>query len=176
MKKIATVFVCAAMAATLGACAPASDTSTEEQKDTSTKTAEAPPAEGATEQNTEEPAAAEPAAPGRFGDYEDTGAGIMYLSTAGGTTENGNIPQIEAADVVTIKQIGINTKDGDGTLCTVYIDGKEHSKVNMAQQSQGSLELNSENGHLTKGIHTVEVVAMDGDKPVIYKVAQYECA
>ena len=99
----------------------------------------------------------------------DTGAGVMYLSTAGGTTEGGNVPQIVGGALVSI---GINTDGMDGSVCTVYVDGMENTKMNAGERTQGSLVL--EEDALTEGKHTVEMVKMDGDAPVIYKVAQYE--
>ena len=59
----------------------------------------------------------------------DTGAGIMYLSTGGGTSEDGNVPEI-VADDVTIMQIGVNYFEGDGSVATVYVDGMENVRMN----------------------------------------------
>ena len=69
-------------------------------------------------------------------------------------------------------QIGLDYDGGDGTVCTVYIDGIENTKLNAADRSQNSLTL--EGDALTAGKHKVEMVAMDGSTPKIYKSAEYE--
>ena len=104
--------------------------------------------------------------------YSDTGAGTMWLSTPAGTTEDGNIPEI-VADASMVKQIGFNTADMDGSVCTVYVDGMENMKTNAAvYMTQENITLEGE--ALAPGIHTVELVCMDGDDPTIYKAAKYK--
>lgn len=63
------------------------------------------------------------------GDYSDMGAGTMYLNTAGGTSENGNVPVLfESSDIVT-DQMDVNTSDFDNTkLSYIYIDGMLNTK------------------------------------------------
>ena len=102
----------------------------------------------------------------------DTGAGIMYLSTGGGTSEDGNVPEIVADDVV-IMQIGVNYFEGDGSVATVYVDGMENTRMN-AGDVQMTIDL--EGDALKPGTHKVEVVAQDGDTVTIYKSAEYKVA
>lgn len=104
--------------------------------------------------------------------FSDTGAGTMWLSTSAGTTEDGNVPEI-VANTNMVMQIGFNTADMDGSVCTVYVDGVENKKTNAAvYMSQESMTL--EGDALAPGIHTVEMVCMDGGEPTIYKAAQYK--
>lgn len=94
----------------------------------------------------------------------------FYLTTPGGTSENGNVPQVVAGDAV-LMQIGYEIWDGDGTVCTIYVDGMECKKDN-AGNVQSSIDLQGDS--LAEGVHTVELVAMDGDEVKIYKSGQYE--
>lgn len=104
--------------------------------------------------------------------FEDTGDGTMFLYTAGGSSEDGNVPQVAVKSGTTLTQIDINYRDGDGSVCTVYVDGIENTKMNASKFIQSTLTLKGSG--LDSGIHTVEMVAMDGDTPTIYKKAQYE--
>lgn len=104
--------------------------------------------------------------------FSDTGAGTMTLATAGGTTEGGNVPQVAAKSTTSMMQIELDYDGGDGTVCTVYIDGVENCKMNASERSQNSLTLQGD--ALTAGKHKVEMVAMDGSTPKIYKSAEYE--
>lgn len=101
--------------------------------------------------------------------YSDTGEGTMYLATAGGTSEGGNVPQIASGGTMSIDVV---TEGMDGSVCTVYVDGVENSKVNAGEMSQNGIVIGE--GATEPGAHTVELVKMDGDVPAIYKVAQYE--
>jgi len=104
--------------------------------------------------------------------FADTGEGEMILKTAGGTSEGGNVPQIAAKKSTSMMQIELDYNGGDGSVCTVYIDGIENQKLNASQRSQNSLTLKGD--ALSEGMHIVEMVSMDGDTPKIYKKAQYE--
>lgn len=95
----------------------------------------------------------------------------MHLATAGGTTENGNVPEI-AGGSKTMVQIELDTNGMDGSVCTVYIDGVENTTMNAGERTQQSITLQGD--ALAKGEHVVELVKMDGDKPAIYKKAQYK--
>lgn len=103
--------------------------------------------------------------------FSDTGEGTMYLSTAGGTSEGGKIPQIASAGAVTIDVV---TEGMDGSVCVVYVDGVENSQMNAGERGQSGIVLTGP--ALEPGVHTVELVKMDGDKVAVYKVAQYEVA
>lgn len=100
----------------------------------------------------------------------DAGQGVMYIATAGGTSEGGNVPQITGGTLV---QIGLDIEGMDGSVCTVYVDGMENDKLNAGERTQNSISLTGD--ALKKGVHTVELVKLDDSgNPVIYKVAQYE--
>lgn len=96
----------------------------------------------------------------------------MYLSTSAGTTENGNVPELVYKQDAALVQIGINTEGMDGSACTVYVDGIENTKLNAGEMSQSSISLTGD--ALSEGVHTVELVRMDGEEPVIYKIASYK--
>lgn len=100
----------------------------------------------------------------------EAGEGVMYIATAGGTSEGGNVPQITGGTLV---QIEVDTQGMDGSVCTVYVDGMENDKMNAGERTQNSISLTGD--ALKKGTHTVELVKLDeSGNPVIYKVAQYE--
>ena len=101
----------------------------------------------------------------------DTGAGTMVLYTEGGTSEGGNVPAIPSGYSLT--QIGVDYWDGDGTQCTVYVDGMENTKITAANVQQ---PVDLEGAALEPGTHTVEVVGMDGETVTVYKSAQYQVA
>lgn len=104
--------------------------------------------------------------------FADTGDGEMILYTPGGNTEGGNVPQVAIGKNIVVTQIGIDYTGGDGSVCTVYVDGVENTKMNASQRIQSTLTLQGE--AIDEGVHTVEMVDMDGDAPRIYKSAQYE--
>lgn len=104
--------------------------------------------------------------------FAETGDGEMVLRSSGGTSENGNVPQIATKKNTAMGQIGISYKGGDGSVCTVYVDGVENSKMNASERIDNTITL--EGDALSEGVHTVELVCMDGDAPKIYKKAQYE--
>lgn len=102
----------------------------------------------------------------------DTGEGIMFLRTAGGTSENGNVPEITGQGTL---QIELDTDGMDGSVCTVYVDGMENSQINAGAMTQNTLTLTG--ADLDKGTHTVELVKLDDSgAPVIYKIAEYKVA
>ena len=96
----------------------------------------------------------------------------MFLYTPGGTSENGNVPQVAIKKGTTLTQIDINYRDGDGSVCTVYVDGIENTKMNASKFIQSTLTL--QGSDLDDGVHTVEMVAMDGDTPTICRKELYE--
>lgn len=103
--------------------------------------------------------------------FSDTGEGIMYLATPGGTSENGAIPEVALTpDILTT--IDVCTEGMDGSVVTVYLDGMEKGKINASEMSQNQIEISGND--VLEGDHTVEIVKMDGDTPVIYKRAQYK--
>lgn len=110
------------------------------------------------------------------GNYSDMGDGTMYLSTAGGTTENDNIPVLfETSDTV-LDTIEVDTTGFDSSkLSYIYIDGMLNTKEQLGD-SQSSISL--EKDALAEGTHKVEVVQYDTNEPdgtmVTYKTASYE--
>lgn len=110
------------------------------------------------------------------GDYEDMGAGSIFISTPNGISENGNIPVLFYDEDMLLMQIELAANDFDGSkLSYVYVDGMEKDKF---QFGGTRITINLEKGDLKVGTHKVEVVQYDTDKPdgnvVTYKVAQYE--
>lgn len=101
----------------------------------------------------------------------DTGAGTMVLYTEGGSSEGGNVPTIPSG--YSLAQAEVDYWDGDGTQCTVYVDGVENSRITAANVQQ---PIDLEGDALSPGTHTVEVVGMDGETVTVYKSAQYQVA
>lgn len=110
------------------------------------------------------------------GDYTELGDGTVYIATAGGTSENGNVPVIYAEKDLILKQIGLNAWDfNGGALSFIYVDGMLIDKAQLAN-TQMSLDLQGE--QLSVGLHSVEVVQYENDDPAsamtAYKSMQYE--
>lgn len=110
------------------------------------------------------------------GSYKDIGKGTMYISTPSGTSEGGNIPVIFANKNGALIQIGIDTRDFDGSkLSYVYVDGILNTKE---QYGDGQSSINLVESLLSVRNHKVEVAQYDTDKPdgkmVTYKSASYE--
>lgn len=104
--------------------------------------------------------------------FSDTGDGNMILQTAGGTSENGNVPEVPAEENA-MCDFGLSLEGGDGSVCTIYVDGMTNDKTNFSELADVTFTVSGE--RLYEGVHTVELVKMDGDTPVIYKKAQYKC-
>ena len=156
MKKLLVVMLALVLAFVFMACGDNADTKESKSKETKTE-------EKKTEKDFK-------------GDYEDTGAGSIVISTPSGTSEDGNVPTLFSEDDDEFIQIGLDTYDFDGgKLSYVYVDGMEKMKDQFGE-TQTTLDL--EKGDLKVGTHKVEVVQYDTDKPdgnvVTYKVAQYE--
>ncbi len=110
------------------------------------------------------------------GDYEDMGTGIMYIATAGGTSENGNIPVVYVPEDILLEQIEVDSEGMDGTLLSyIYIDGYLNETEQLAD-TQTTITL--EGDDLTEGVHLVEVVQYtDNDasgEMITYKSGSYE--
>lgn len=165
-KKIFTFILCAVMVTSFVGCS--SPTTSENTAKPETTKSEA------TEPETTEQETIEKDLPD--GDYSEIGSGTMYISTSGGTSENGNIPVIFADSDAALIQIEVDTESFDGSkLSFVYIDGMLGSKEQLAD-SQQSLDLTG-NALLT-GVHKIEVVQYSTDDPsgemITYKTASYE--
>ena len=110
------------------------------------------------------------------GDYAELGDGTVYIATAGGTSENGNVPVIYAEKDLILKQIGLNAWDfNGGALSFIYVDGM---LINKAQLANTQMTLDLQGEQLAEGLHSVEVVQYENDDPTstmtAYKAMQYE--
>lgn len=162
-------FLAAGAALTLAACGGGSEQPVTDEAVTEPETAEQE--EPQQEEAVQEEEQAEPVEKDFDGTgMTETGDCTFYLATPGGTSENGNVPQV-VADGYDSMQIGYEIWDGDGTVCTIYVDGMENKKDN-AGNVQSSIDLSGD--ALAEGVHTVELVAMEGDEVKIYKSGQYE--
>ncbi|HSQ88697.1 hypothetical protein [Romboutsia sp.] len=108
---------------------------------------------------------------------EELGNGTIIVSTAGGTSEDGNIPVVFAEEDLVLEQIGLDAEDFDGSkLSYIYIDGMNNTKEQLGEMTQTTLTLDGD--ALNKGTHKVEVVQYDNDeatgKAITYKTASYE--
>lgn len=108
--------------------------------------------------------------------YSDMGDGVFLVVTAGGSSENSNVPVVFAAANTSLLQIGYETTGmNGGSLSYIYVDGMLLAKEQLSD-SQGSLDLSGSN--LAVGTHKVEVVQYENgstDGTVItYKTASYE--
>lgn len=108
--------------------------------------------------------------------YSDTGDGTFFISTAGGTSENGNTPVIYAEPDTSILQIGCDAEGMNGNaLSYIYVDGILLDKMQLAD-TQSSLDLTPD--QLSVGSHSVEVVQYENDDTssnvITYKSASYE--
>lgn len=162
-RKIVALMLVAMTAINVTACGNSSDSSAEKESATTE-------AQGA---NAEKEA---PAKDLPDGDYQDTGVGTMYLSTAGGTSEDGNIPVVYSGSDDVLIQIGVSTEGFDGSkLSYIYIDGLLNSKE---QLSDGQTSIDLTDDDLSVGTHKVEVLQYNNDDAssdiVTYKAASYE--
>lgn len=109
-------------------------------------------------------------------DFDGTGmteAGdfTFYVSTPGGTTEDGNVPQVVYKPGTFGVGIAINVENGPGAVCTVYIDGHKRKLMNAGHEIQF---VDFEDSDATEGRHKVELVSNDDNGASIYKFAEYE--
>ena len=109
--------------------------------------------------------------------YPKIGNGNIYITTSGGTSENGNIPTEFIDKDLLLTSIRVNCWDTDrAKLGYVYIDGMLKEK-NQLGDVQFNVYLTSND--FKKGIHTVEVVAYDNNKQsgkvVLYRKMKYRC-
>ena len=111
---------------------------------------------------------AEPAA----GSGEEFGDFSFYVSTPGGTTEDGNIPQWLVKSSKAMAQCGITLKDGGGKIYQVLYDGEYLMDVQFGIRTDTNLSLTGD--QLEAGIHTVEVVLAEGDEILAHRSAQIE--
>lgn len=162
-RKIVTFLLATTIVANVTACGNSSNSSTEKES----ATAEVQ----STNIEKETPAKDLP-----DGDYQDTGVGTMYLSTVGGTSENGNVPVVYSGSDDVLIQIGVATEGFDGSkLSYIYVDGSLNSKEQLGD-GQTSIDLTDD--LLSVGTHKVEVLQYNNDDAssdvVTYKSASYE--
>lgn len=110
------------------------------------------------------------------GDYQEMGEGTVYIVNESGTSENGNVIVIYAAEDLLVTQIGLEAWEfNGGALSYIYIDGMLADKMQLSD-TQTVLDLADDK--LTAGIHTVEVVQYVDDDPAadmtVYKAMKYE--
>lgn len=108
---------------------------------------------------------------------KEMGNGSVVLSTAGGTTENGNTPIVFVGQDTLLDQIGLSAENFDGSkLSYVYIDGMLNTKEQLGEMTQTTITL--QDNLLKEGKHKVKVVQYDNDEqtgtPITYKVVTYE--
>ena len=108
----------------------------------------------------------------------EVGEGSVMLSTAAGTTENGNVPKLTIQKDTQLTQIEVDTKDLDRSAVThIYVDGIENTKGNYGD-SQNTISISGD--ALKAGDHTVEVVQFKGDNAsgevVFYRKLSYQIA
>ena len=108
--------------------------------------------------------------------YSDTGDGVFLVVTAGGNSENENVPVVYAAADTSLLQIGYETTEmNGGSLSYIYVDGMLLTKEQLSD-SQGTLDLSGDS--LAVGTHKVEVVQYENDATdgtvTVYKTASYE--
>ena len=111
------------------------------------------------------------------GNFEDTGNGTIYVSTPGGTSENGAVPILYIAEDEFYTQISLDATDFDGSkLSYIYLDGKLATKEQLAD-TQMILELKTSE-QLSEGTHKVEVLQFDNDETsgnvITYKTTSFE--
>ena len=108
---------------------------------------------------------------------KEIGNGTIVLSTAGGTTENGNTPIVFVGQDTLLDQIGLSAENFDGSkLSYVYIDGMLNTKEQLGEMAQTTITV--QDSSLKEGKHKVEVVQYYNDEqtgtPITYKVVTYE--
>lgn len=108
----------------------------------------------------------------------EVGEGSVMLSTAAGTTENGNVPKLTIQKDTQLTQIEVDTKDLDRSAVThIYVDGIENTKGNYGD-SQNAISLSGD--ALKAGDHTVEVVQFKDDdtsgEVIFYRKLSYQIA
>lgn len=105
----------------------------------------------------------------------DSGDGIMYISTPGGTSEEGNIPTVLVQSDTVLEQIGVNTSNFNmESFSYVYIDSVLIEKDQFGD-SQSTISLEGE--FLKEGEHIISVVQYDNNEEMgnitTYKEARY---
>ena len=104
--------------------------------------------------------------------YTDTGKGELYFVTPDGTSENGNVPKLITKENPLLYSIGCETNGMEYTKCVVYVDGMKNGEIVASDMSYSTICLTDD--ELSEGVHTVEVVATDGETVTVYKTGQYE--
>lgn len=113
-----------------------------------------------------EPATVDTGALDEFGDFD------FYVSTPGGTTEGGNVPQWAVHGGVAMAQCGITAKNGGGSVYLVLYDGVQVDEIQFDYRADTSLTLSG--GQLAPGVHTVELVLVDDGEVIAHRSAKIE--
>lgn len=91
-----------------------------------------------------------------------TGKGKIYVSTSGGTSENGNVPVILVKKDTSLTQIELDAESFDGSKVSyIYINKKFLDKKQLGDRTQTSLDLKED--LLKPGEYTVSVVQFEND-------------
>jgi len=100
------------------------------------------------------------------------GNGKITLSTAAGTSENGNTPVLFVSEEDILIQIGMDAENFDGSKQSfVYVDKMFSNTEQFGELTQTSVNL--QESMLKPGIHTVSVVQFDNDDPNSGSVTGY---
>lgn len=110
-------------------------------------------------------------------DAADTGSATVYISTASGTSENGEVPVEIISQDTTADQIGVTAENFDGVKMTyIYIDGIVNNITQYGEMTDDVIEL--EGDALKEGTHNVQFIQYDNDSEdgnvVECHSAQYE--
>lgn len=108
--------------------------------------------------------------------YSDTGLGEFYISSASGSTEDGEEVFIYYDENAIMNSIGFRVWDFDGKMLTyIYVDGIQMDRGQMSSYDS-SIDLTGD--LLSKGFHKVEAVQFEDNDPqkavITYKSAEYE--
>ena len=101
---------------------------------------------------------------------DEAGDFDFYIKTAGGTSEDGNVPEVVYKQGTMGTQVGVHVEGGDGTPCSIYVDGHKRGMMNAGHADKF---VTLEASDLTEGAHIVEIASED-EGVTIYRKAQYE--
>ena len=136
-----------------------------------------PEAEVASEAETEPVSEAVPQSKDFDGSsYSETGPGDFYISSASGSSEDGEDVYFYYNENMLMDSLGFSAWNFDGKMLTyIYVDGIQNRRDQIAD-TQGTIELSGD--LLSKGLHKVEAVQFEDNDPqktvITYKSAEYE--
>lgn len=108
------------------------------------------------------------------GDHSDTEAGVFYVKTAEGTSEDGNVPVLHVSKDTELTQIEVVATDMVGQTQYLYVDKKKVDE----QEGDFQAVIDLKGDALKPGVHTVNAVVYkdnDPDKEIVsFKTAKFE--